>query len=316
MTPDLGAQPQPDSPMRAGPPDVFASQNDRWWKGGKQAPQAQAVAPKHFTTPLDSLSRKQGGKRSETLTDRKSGRYIRARLPRGKVTDLAFDATLRAAAPYQPQRRTQAPPNAPALILKPYDLREKVRVRKASNLIIFAVDASWSMAVTERMAATKGAIFALLTDAYQHRDRVGLIVFQKNRATLVLPPTNSVDLAGRALKNIPIGGKTPLSAGLMLAYEVIRREQIAHPDVRPLLIVLTDGAANVSINPQIPPLEEAYEVADKIAAAGIHSVVINMELAEFDQGYARRLADRLHAECLTLPSLQAQMLYQTVRKAL
>jgi len=90
------------------------------------------------------------------------------------------------------------------------------------------VDASWSMAVAERMAATKGAILSLLTDAYQHRDRVGLIVFQKDRSTLVLPPTNSIQLAKRALVDIPVGGKTPLSAGLLMAYEIIQREKILH----------------------------------------------------------------------------------------
>ena len=122
-----------------------------------------------------------------------------------------------------------------------------MRVKKAANLILFVVDASWSMAVAERMAATKGAILSLLTDAYQRRDRVGLVVFQKNRATLILPPTNSVQLAKGALADIPVGGKTPLSAGLFMAHEVIQKERILHPDVNPLIILLTDGAGNVSM---------------------------------------------------------------------
>ncbi len=88
------------------------------------------------------------------------------------------------------------------------------------------------MAVAERMNATKGAILSLLTDAYQRRDRVGLIVFQKDRATLVLPPTNSVQLAQRALMDIPVGGKTPLSAGLFLAADVLRQEKTASPRYR------------------------------------------------------------------------------------
>ena len=100
-----------------------------------------------------------------------------------------------------------------AYALRKTDLQEKVRVRKAANLIMFTVDASWSMAVSERMQATKGAIMSLLTDAYQRRDRVGLVVFQKDRASLVLPPTNSVVLGKEAMADIPVGGKTPLSAG-------------------------------------------------------------------------------------------------------
>ncbi len=147
-----------------------------------------------------------------------------------------------------------------AFAIRSSDYQRKVRVKKAANLVLFVVDASWSMAVAERMAATKGAILSLLTDAYQRRDRVGLVVFQKDRATLVLPPTNSVQLAQRALADIPVGGKTPLSAGLLLAHEVIEKERIVHPDVMPLIILLTDGAGNVSMS-NLPPQEEAHRIS-------------------------------------------------------
>jgi magnesium chelatase subunit D len=168
------------------------------------------------------------------------------------------------------------------------------------------------MAVAERMAATKGAILSLLTDAYQRRDRVGLIVFQKDRATLVLPPTNSIYLAQRALEDIPVGGKTPLSAGLMLAYEILRQEKLLHPDVMPLLMVLTDGAGNVSMG-SLPPQEEAYGIAARIAEDKVHAVVINMEHAAFDQGLAQSLADHLECPCYTITDLKAESLYLTVR---
>lgn len=190
----------------------------------------------------------------------------------------------------------------------------KIRVRKAANLIMFLVDASWSMAVSERMAATKGAILSLLTDAYQRRDRVGLIVFQKDRAHLILPPTNSVQLAERALSDIPVGGKTPLSAGLRMAYEVLHRELILHPNIMPLLIVLTDGAGNVSMG-FMPPQEEAHMLADMIASDDVNSIVINMEHAAFDQGLAQCLADHLKAPCYTISDIRAENLYQTVYQA-
>jgi Mg-chelatase subunit ChlD len=188
-----------------------------------------------------------------------------------------------------------------------------VRVKKAANLILFVVDASWSMAVAERMAATKGAILSLLTDAYQRRDRVGLVVFQKNRATLILPPTNSVQLAQRALADIPVGGKTPLSAGLFMSHEVIQKERLLHPDVNPLIILLTDGAGNVSMT-NLPPQDEANRLAERIAADEIRSVVINMEHAAFDQGLAQSLAEHLEAPCYTLNELKAEALYQKVRE--
>jgi len=168
------------------------------------------------------------------------------------------------------------------------------------------------MAVAERMSATKGAILSLLTDAYQRRDRVGLIVFQKDRATLILPPTNSVQLARRALSDIPVGGKTPLSAGLFLAHQVIKQQRIIYPDVQPLMIILTDGAANVSLSNQ-PPQEEAHKLAEQIANDKIHSVVVNMEHAAFDQGLAQVLAEHLNAPCYTLRELKAETLYQAVR---
>ncbi len=179
--------------------------------------------------------------------------------------------------------------------------------------MLFAVDASWSMAVAERMNATKGAILSLLTDAYQRRDRVGLIVFQKNKATLILPPTNSVQLAQRALTDIPVGGKTPLSAGLLMASEVLQREKYSHPDVEPLLIILTDGAGNVSIGSK-PPNEEAYFFAEQISNSDVRSIVINMEHESFDQGLACKLAEYLDGPCLTLDELKAENLYRTVKK--
>ena len=224
---------------------------------------------------------------------------------------MAFDATIRAAAPYQKRRAEQR--KRVAFAIEPDDLQRKVRVKKVANLVLFLVDASWSMAVAERMNATKGAILSLLTDAYQRRDRVGLIVFQKDRATLILPPTNSVPLAQRTLADIPVGGKTPLSAGLLMAADVLRVEKMTHPDVEPLLIVLTDGAGNVAIG-ALPPQEEAYHFAALIASEDTRSVVINMEHAAFDQGLAQTLANHLKAPCYTLGELKAENLYHTVKQ--
>ena len=200
-----------------------------------------------------------------------------------------------------------------AFAIEKGDLQRKVRVKRVANLVLFLVDASWSMAVAERMNATKGAILSLLTDAYQRRDLVGLIVFQKDRATMVLPPTNSVQLAKRALADIPVGGKTPLSAGLLLAHDILHHEKFIHPEVEPLLIVLTDGAGNVSIG-TLPPQEESYRFAEFISHDDIRSVVINMEHAAFDQGLAQTLANHLEAPCYALSELKAESLYRAVKE--
>lgn len=267
--------------------------------------------PRRLETPLDRMVRQGHGKRSFTRTSRKRGRYVSSRDAEGQFTDIAFDATFRQAAPYQIHRQHKEA----ALAIVETDLKRKVRIRRAGNLVLFVVDASWSMAAAERMKATKGAILSLLLDAYQKRDQVGLITFQKENANLLLQPTSSVELAKNVLQDIPVGGKTPLSAGLLLAYEVLARERRRKPEVMPLLILLTDGAGNVSMT-GLPAHEEALRVAGLIQRSGIRAVVINTEHESLDRGLAQQLADKMHAPCYTLTELGAQELYHTVRDEL
>ena len=288
--------------------------NPQWWDGGKVIKPGETFEPRQLDTPLDEMVRKQGGRRSQTKSKTKRGRYIQSRPAPSDNSDVAFDATLRAAAPYQREREDLKDERQVAFAVRGDDFQKKVRVRKTSNLILFLVDGSWSMAVSERMKATKSAILSLLTDAYQRRDRVGLVVFQKDRATLVLAPTNSVLLAQRALASIPVGGKTPLSAGLQMAYEILQREKILHPDVQPLLIVLTDGAGNVSLTPGRPVAEEMAELAKMFANEKIHSVVVNMEQKVFDSGLAQKLAENMNAVCYTIEDLRGETLDETVQK--
>jgi len=281
--------------------------------GGAEMPVkvGPSFRPRRLETPLDRMVRKGHGKRSFTKTNRKRGRYVSNRDAEGQFVDIAFDATVRQAAPHQIHRRREGT----ALAVTTSDLRRKVRIRRAANLILFVVDASWSMAAAERMKATKGAVVSLLLDAYQKRDRVGLITFQKESANLLLQPTASVELAKKVLQDIPVGGKTPLSAGLLLAHQVLERERRKNPEVMPLLILLTDGAGNVSMT-GLPPHEEALRVAGLIKHSGIRAVVINTEHESLDRGLAQQLADKMNAPCYTLKELGAQELYHTVRDEL
>ncbi len=274
-------------------------------------PIGEAFKPQKLQTPIDKMARNQAGKRSRTQTERKRGRYIRAREMHGDVNDVAFDATFRSAAPFQIRRARKDV----ALAIETQDLKQKVRVRRAANLILFVVDASWSMAAAERMIATKGAIMSLLVDAYQKRDRVGLVVFQKEEARTVLPPTSSVELAQKALKEIPVGGKTPLSAGLLLAHQILIRERMRDSEVMPLMIVVTDGAGNVSMT-DLPPQEEAHRIAGMIHKTDLRSIVINTEHEAFDRGLAAMLADKLGGPVYTLKELRAEELYAKVRENL
>jgi magnesium chelatase subunit D len=275
---------------------------------GVPVPVGDPLRVPRLSTPLDRLSRRTSGRRSLTRTNRKRGRYVFSRPMEGRVEDIAFDATVREAAPHQVNRQ----PSDVAVAIERDDLRRKVRVARAANLVLFVVDASWSMAAAERMIATKGAILSLLQDAYQRRDRVGLVVFRQNGAELLLPPTSSVKLAGKMLQDISVGGKTPLSSGLQLSYQVFMREVRRNPQVMPLMILLTDGAGNVSMT-GMTPHEEGCKMAQLIHRSNIRSVVINTEHKSFDRGLAQELAFHLGAECYTLEELGAEELYKTVR---
>ena len=301
-----GGVSQPDAS-----PQQSSSPGDN--KGARKPVQiGDTFETKRLDTPLDKMTRERAGKRSYTRTDRKRGRYIKARPANDRRDDIAFDATLRAAAPFQRQRKEEAV-NDLALQLRTGDLQRKIRVRRTGNLILFAVDASWSMAASERMEATKGAIFSLLVDAYQRRDQVGLVVFQRDKARLVLPPTSSVELAQKALQDIPVGGKTPLSSGLYLSWQVIENARRRDSELRPLLILLTDGAGNVSMT-GMPAQEEAGRIAEMFAQNNMRAIVINMEHAAFDRGLAQKLADALGGVCYNLPELRADTLLSTVKR--
>lgn len=196
---------------------------------------------KRIALKKDRVVRNATGKRTKTKTNGKAGRYIRAVMR--KMPNIAIDATLRAAAPFQiPRGRKDK------LIIYEEDLRYKEKERRMSHFVIFVVDGSGSMGVEKRMAATKGAILSLLMDCYQKRDKISMIVFRKDRAEIVLPPTSAIELAVKRLKEIPTGGNTPLGAGLLRAYDLIKKLKFKSPFARFLVFVVTDGKANVSIS--------------------------------------------------------------------
>lgn len=274
----------------------------------------------------DRRQRQAAGRRSRTHTTRRQGRYISHRKAT-RVTDLALDATIRQAAPHQPHRRamprqrtaryaTTRPhgrATPPRLIIYRDDLRQKVRVRRTRNAVCFVVDASWSMAADERMQATKGAVLSLLRDAYQRRDRVGLVSFQRTAAHILLPLTSSVELAQRRLQTMPTGGKTPLARGMLTGFELLDRACRQDPEVIPLLVLITDGQANVAISTRLPPQKEVYHVADMIAGHNIRAIVIDTEHPHFDRGLTRQIASHLQGQYFHLDTLREGGMAQMVR---
>jgi len=194
------------------------------------------------------------------------------------------------------------------------DLHQQVRAGTSANLILFVVDASGSMAAQSRMAALKGAVLDLLTDAYQRRDQVAVVAFRGQGAELLLAPTRSVDLAEQGLRELPTGGRTPLPHALQLALETLHRADAAA--LPPLLVILTDGRANVALADGGDPWREALAMAEELAARRVPALVIDTEAGYLRLGRAAQLASALGADCLTLEELSADSLALTVRARL
>ncbi|RVX46762.1 magnesium chelatase subunit D [Nonomuraea polychroma] len=227
------------------------------------------------------------GRRSRSRTPH--GRATGSRRPGGRVRDLHVTATMLAAAPHQIGRGRVGP----GLVLREDDLREVVREGREGNLVLFVVDASGSMAARKRMTSVKTAVLSLLLDAYQRRDKVGLVTFRGVGAEVALPPTSSVEAGAARLRSLPTGGRTPLAAGLVRAAEVLRVERLRDPARRPLLVLVTDGRATSGGD------------VDRAAALleGTAVVVVDCESGPVRLGLAVRLAARLRARVVPLDSL-------------
>jgi magnesium chelatase subunit D len=259
--------------------------------------------------PPDRLLRQGGGKRSHTRAALNRGRYVRSCLPHGRVTDLAFDATLRAAAPYQRLREK----GKCCMTIQAEDLRQKVREKRIGNTFLFVVDASGSMGARERMRAVKGAVFAMLQDAYEKRDQVGLIAFRRQTAEVLLPVTRSVDLAQQCLQHLPTGGKTPLAEGLRMALLVLQSLRKRERELLPILVLITDGRANYSVTEHGDAIADALQVAGKIKMAGVHSVVVDTETDFIKLGVARRVALTIGATYYHLQELSGPQIIHIIK---
>jgi magnesium chelatase subunit D len=338
--PATGDPPAGDPP--AGPPQTSppaASGADQTGEGGSEqgaaaqgpdsgdadggAAPAAAAAPESRADPgalfrtrlltVPGVGEGAAGRRSRAETG--TGRTTGARPPRGALRRLHLTATLRAAAPHQHARgRVRG-----GLLLRTGDLREAVREGREGNLVLFLVDASGSMAARQRMGAVKGAVLSLLLDAYQRRDKVGLITFRGHGAEVALPPTSSVDTGAARLRSLPTGGRTPLAAGLLQAREVLRTERLRDPRRRALLVVVTDGRATAGTgsgagaDPVTDARRAAALLAPGVAGAPASAVVVDCEDGPVRLGLAARLAADLGGVSLRLSELAADGLTALVR---
>ena len=234
---------------------------------------------------------KGSGKRNITRSDERQGRYVKAGIPKGETHDIAIDATLRAAAPHQKGRQS----NGCAVVIRHEDIRRKQREKRTGNIFLFLVDASGSMGARERMKAVKGVVFKMLADAYQKRDRVGMIAFRRDRAEVLLPITRSIEFAQKKLVALPTGGKTPLAQGLIKAEDMLDRLYKQDPLQDPVLILITDGRATNSLNKNTDPVRDALSEAERIGHRHMLTAVFDTESGFIKLGLAKELAQKMGA---------------------
>ncbi len=267
----------------------------------------QTFRLKRIAFRKDRMERAASGRRTRTRARNRGGRYVKSVLRQNR--DIAIDATLRAAAPFQSVRK-----RTDVVVIDEEDFRYKRKERKMGHLAIFIVDGSGSMGAQKRMVAAKGAVQSLLIDCYQKRDMVAMIVFRKDHAEVVLEPTASVEHAARRLREIPVGGKTPLGAGLLEAYRLLERVGRKRPETRFLILLITDGRANQSVT-GMPPDEEIARMAALMSEqSGIDIVVVDTEekgrFTTMDR--AASIAALLSAEYHTIDDLKADPLLNIV----
>ena len=301
---DAPADPAPGAPTHhsTGPSTAEAAEPHR------QTGQAPTVSVSVPEAPygarlltVKGLGAGEPGRRSAAVT--RTGRRVGSSArPEGPVH---LPATIRTAALHQPG----PPSNQTRIVIRPQHLRRSFLRGRESNLVLLCVDASGSMAARRRMEAVKGAALSLLLDAYQRRDKVGLVTFRGDSADLVLPPTSSVDVAARRLEALAHGGRTPLAEGLQTAYDTLRTERLRDPTRRALLVVVTDARATAGPD----ALPRALRVAAALRHEGVDSVVVDCESGRFRLALASRLARELGAAYVPVGELAASAIVDVAR---
>ncbi|SDM73296.1 magnesium chelatase subunit D [Lentzea albidocapillata subsp. violacea] len=303
------AEEPPEGPDDDGPGGGELPEPQEGPKGNGNAPSdrpAPEPAPAFKARLLEVPGVGEGapGKRSRARA--RTGRIVRSSKVDGSGLHLVD--TLTNAAPHQAARGR----SGPGLLLTAADLRKAVREGKESNLVLFVVDASGSMAAQKRMSAVSGAVISLLRDAYQRRDKVGVVTFRGTQAELALPPTTSVDAAATRLKKMRTGGRTPLADGLLKAHRVLEIERMRDPRKRPLVVLLTDGRATSS-GLGGDPTKDALKAAGLLEKTAV--VVVDCEQGHVRLGLAQKIADALQGTCVKLDQLSADHLAGVVRAA-
>jgi magnesium chelatase subunit D len=301
--------PPPEPPPPPPPPPAAESADDQPSDTSPSEPEHVELAEEEVLAALDcalpldladlpfrSIRRGRTGSRGAVAGKR--GRHIRSTPGNPRRARIDIPATLRAAAPWQPLR-AQGRARTRAVSLRVDDIRVKQYRSKAGVLFCFVVDASGSMALN-RMRQAKGAVQHLLQQAYVHRDRVALLAFRGVSCEMLLPPSQSVELARRALDVLPTGGTTPLGSALLATIDVA-----AHARSRGIMqcvaIFLTDGRGNVAVQRESDVKSEIEMLARAVAFAGVKAIVVDTQRSYLSRGEGRVLAEWLQGAYIYLP---------------
>ncbi len=299
-----GSGTPPEGGETSGPPPSEGGQEPSGGgkSGGDQKPVGAGEAFRARRFEVKGTGEGAAGRRSRAITD--NGRTIGVQPAGTKDGHPHLLATVRAAAPHQRSRGR----SGAGLVVRPQDLRFARREGREGNLVLFCVDASGSMGARQRMREVKTAVLSLLLDAYQRRDKVGLVTFRASGAELSLPPTISVDAAASRLDGLATGGRTPLAEGLLEAARVLRIEAVRDPLRRPLLVVVTDGRATSGAD----AVKRAQQAAG-LLAGNVTSIVMDCESGKMRLGLAAELAEHLGAEHVPVAEVAADTLAGAVR---
>ena len=305
----------PGAPQQDAPSDDLDAGDSQGPEGGGMQSKVFAVGDPFKVRTLqsdkDRKVRTGSGRRSLSRTAQRRGRYSRS-VQDGSGNDLALDATVRAAAVQQVLR-----PRRPglALAIERVDWRYKMREARVGNFLLFVMDASGSMGARSRMVAAKGAVMSLLLDAYQKRDKIAMISFRGQEARTLLPPTSSIEMAARLLAEMPVGGRTPLAAGIVAAHQELNRQLRREPLCRPIALLVSDGKATHGQG-QGTPWQQALGAAQAAGAdPRVRWVVVDTEAkAGFSLGLAGHLARALNAHLFEIEQLKAPDLVDLARR--